>query len=344
MSTTCTETLAKAAGQGIQKELLSEVQRGLLTKPRSLAPWIFYDDRGSYLFERITTLIQYYPTRTERNILAQNADAIIAALVGEGSKPLRILELGAGMASKTGLLLEAAAQASAEVLYMPLDVSPDALDVACKYIDSRFPEVRTERIVLNYVKHPPKLEEFEGATLVLYLGSSIGNFSPEEARCILGNISNQMQPQDAFVLGMDLVKDVKTLLAAYDDDEGVTAAFNQNILRRLNRELGADFDLSQFRHRASWNEVHSRVEMHLESTIEQEVRIRDAGLRLTFAQGETIHTENSYKFGDQECAELLVQSGLTIESTWKDEREWYAVRLARASAIFSSYSLEMPAL
>lgn len=306
-----------------------------MSRPRSLAPWMFYDERGSRLFERITTLPQYYPTRTERDILARNADAMIAALLAAKSEPLRILELGAGVASKTGLLLEAAVRAGAEVLYMPVDVSSDALNVACESIESTWPEVRAEPIILNYVTHPPKLEAFDGTTLVLYLGSSIGNFSLEEARAILQNLSHQMQPQDAFLLGTDLVKDVKKLLSAYDDDEGVTAAFNLNVLRRLNRELDADFDLDLFRHRALWNQAESRIEMHLESTCEQNVRIEAAGLHLNFVQGETIHTENSRKFTERIIAELLEDSNLMIEASWKDERDWYTVTLARASTVVS---------
>ncbi len=279
-------------------------------------------------FERITTLPQYYPSRTERGILTRHADAIIAAVLAATSQQLRILELGAGSASKTSILLEAAVRAQADVVYMPVDISSDALSVACQSIESTLPKVYTEPIILNYVMHPLKLEPFDGTTLVLYLGSSIGNFSPEEAREILRNLGHQMQAGDAFLLGTDMVKNISTLVAAYDD-EGVTAAFNQNILRRLNRELHADFDLDSFQHRALWNPAESRIEMHLESIRDQDVYIAAAGLELNFVKNETIHTENSYKFTDETVTALLEESGLQIESTWKDELDWYAVTLSR---------------
>jgi L-histidine N-alpha-methyltransferase len=312
-----------------REALIHEVQRGLAKRPRSLAPWMFYDDRGSRLFNRITSLPEYYPTRTERAILACNADAVIAAVLAGTSQPLRIVELGAGTASKTGILLKAAVRVQSDVFYMPLDVSPDALEVACQSIECSYPDVRVEPRVVDYTTHPPQLEPFHGATLMLYLGSSIGNFSPDEARTILRNGSSQMRTKDAFLLGADLVKDESTLVAAYDDRAGITAAFNVNILHRLNRELDADFDPASFRHRARWNAVESRIEMHLESTREQDVSIAAAQLELYFARGERIHTENSYKFTDESVRTIMRDSGFEISETWKDEHDHYAVVLAR---------------
>ena len=165
------------------------------------------------------------------------------------------MELGAGTASKTTILLDAAARLQSEVLYAPVDVSSDALDVACETIATSLPEVCVSPIVANYVTHPPQLESFNGTTLGLYIGSSIGNFTPEEARTILRNLRGQLQSGDALLLGVDMVKDEPTLVAAYDDRDGVTAEFNLNMLHRLNRELDADFDLARFRHRALWNPV-----------------------------------------------------------------------------------------
>ena len=279
--------------------LIREVQRGLLGRPRSLAPWMFYDARGSRIFERITQLPEYYPTRTERDILAKFCDAIIATACPDKSEAVRLVELGAGTASKTAILLGAAARLQSDVLYTPVDVSSDALDVACETIATSLPEVCVSPIVANYVTHPPQLESFNGTTLGLYVGSSIGNFTPKEARTILRNLSGQLRAGDALLLGVDMVKDERTLVAAYDDRDGVTAEFNLNMLHRLNRELGADFDLARFRHRALWNRVQSRIEMHLESTCDQHVRIAAAGLDVHFAKGERIHTENSYKFTDR---------------------------------------------
>ena len=181
----------------------------------------------------------------------------------------------------------------------------------------------------NYVTHPLQLESFEGTTLAIYLGSSIGNFSPEEARAILQNLSSQLESGDALLLGTDIVKDESILLAAYDDRDGITAEFNLNILHRLNRELGADFDPANFQHRALWNCVASRIEMHLESTHDQPVRIAAADADLHFAKGETIHTENSYKFTDDTIRSLLGDAGFEVEQTWTDPHGWYAVTLAR---------------
>jgi L-histidine N-alpha-methyltransferase len=311
-----------------REALTREVRRGLIARPRSLSPWMFYDAEGSRLFERITTLPDYYPTRTERAILAGYADAIIAAAHGDRSSSLRLVELGAGTASKTCILLEAALRVSDDVSYVPVDVCPDALELACQNIACALPEVRMQPIVRNYVTHPLQLEPFDGTTLALYIGTSIGNFSPEEARLILRNLCSQLHTGDALLLGTDMVKDERTLLAAYDDREGITAAFNLNILHRLNRELGANFDAACFRHRAIWNSLESRIEMHLESTQEQHVNIEHVDLDLYFVPRETIHTENSYKFTDQGILSLLEEAGFEIRGAWKDGRDWYTLTLA----------------
>jgi L-histidine Nalpha-methyltransferase len=311
-----------------REELIRDVQTGLQSRPRSLKPWMFYDALGSQLFEQITTLPEYYPTRTERSLLESHADSIVASACA-GSQPLRILELGAGTGSKTCLLLAAAARRRIGVVYMPLDISADALEIACGNVECTFPGVLIEPVVVDYVNTPPQLEEFDGCTVALHLGSSIGNFLPEESRTILRNLGSQLRGGDALVLGTDLVKDESTLVAAYDDNEGITAAFNLNILRRLNKELGADFDPLGFRHCVRWNPLESRIEMYLESARDQDVQIAAAELELDFRSGETIHTENSYKFTSETLGALLTDSGLEIETAWKDERDWYALTLSR---------------
>lgn len=311
--------------------LIREVQRGLVRRPRSLAPWMFYDAYGSRLFEQITTLPEYYPTRTERNIFANFAEGIVTAARAGRPESLRLVELGAGSASKTGILLDAIVRMQGEVLYMPVDISSESLDVACEGIASSLPQVRVEPLVANYVTFPLQLEPRNGTTLAMYIGSSIGNFSPEEARTILRNLSSQLRAGDALLLGTDMVKDESTLVAAYDDRDGVTAAFNLNILHRLNRELGANFDSANFRHRALWNRVESRIEMHLAITRDHQVCIASEYLNLHFAKGETIHTENSYKFTQQAIRILLEEAGFDVERTWMDDRGWYAVTLARIS-------------
>ncbi len=311
-----------------RQALNCEVRRGLIARPRSLAPWMFYDAEGSRLFECITNLPEYYPTRTERAILSKYADAIVTAAHRDRSLPLRLVELGAGTASKTCILLEAALRISDDVVYVPVDICPDALELACQNVACALPEVRMEPIVRNYVSHPLQLEPFDGTTLALYIGTSIGNFSCEEARLILRNLGAQLQAGDALLLGTDMVKDEPTLVAAYDDSDGITAAFNLNMLHRLNRELGANFDTARFRHRALWNSTESRIEMHLESTQEQVVAIEDAKLDVHFMRGETIHTENSHKFTDRGIRTLLGEAGFEIEAAWKDSRRWYTLTLA----------------
>jgi dimethylhistidine N-methyltransferase len=308
--------------------LIREVENGLASSPRSLAPWMFYDAWGSCLFERITTLAEYYPSRIEREILARFAEEIVGRAQAEPSQTLRIFELGAGTAAKTGILLEAAKRRHGRVTYVPYDVSPDALAQACTSIESILPSVHLQPIVGNYVTHPPQLARANGTTLALYIGSSIGNFSPEAARTILCNLRSQMSSGDALLLGTDMVKEEEIMLAAYDDREGVTADFNLNVLRRLNRELRADFDFTGFRHQVRWNHAESRIEMHLESLCEQDVRIPAAKLDVHFAEGETIHTENSYKFTQDSIRALLDDTGFKIEQTWKDPRDWYALTLA----------------
>ena len=312
-----------------REELICEVQRGLLGRPRSLAPWMFYDAHGSYLFERITQLPEYYPTRVERNILTSFADSIIVAASADKSHRVRLLELGSGTASKTDVLLHAIVRMQGGVHYIPVDVSPDALDIARERIASQLLEACVEPIVANYVTHSPQIESFSGTTLAIYIGSSIGNFSPGEARTILRNLNSQLRAGDALLLGTDMVKDESALVGAYDDRDGVTAAFNLNLLHRLNRELGANFDPEGFRHRAVWNSVESRVEMYLESTREQFVRIAAASLDLHFVKSETIHTENSYKFTCETIRSLLEDADFDVEQSWTDDRRWYAVTLAR---------------
>ena len=311
-----------------RQALIDAVWRGLCLRPRSLAPWMFYDAEGSRLFECITALPEYYPTRTERNILARYAEAIVTADGSDYTRPLRLLELGAGTASKTGILLEAATRLRNEVVYLPIDVSRDALDAACDNIGYLLPDVQLQPMVANYVTHPPKLERFRGSTLAMYIGSSIGNFSPEEARSILRNLRSELRAGDALLLGTDMVKDEATLVRAYDDRAGVTAAFNLNVLHRLNRELGANFAIGCFRHSARWNRAESRIEMHLESTCPQCVDIPAAQTRVQFAAFETIHTENSYKFTRRTLSALLDDAGFAIEQIWTDPRQWYALTLA----------------
>jgi len=301
--------------------------RGLTAEPRMLPPWLFYDAAGSSLFERITLLPEYYVTRTERELFASYADAIIAAAAGQDT--LHIAELGAGTASKTGLLLAAAVRAQGSVVYHPVDVSASALQHA-KLLELELPGVIVQPQVADYTTQPIAFDATAARRLVLYIGSSIGNFTPEDAVRVLCTVREQLRPGDTLLLGTDMVKDEKTLVAAYDDASGITAEFNRNILRHLNREIGADFDVDRFSHYAVWNEAESRMEMYLISDIAQSVSIPTLGCDLDFAPGDTIHTENSYKFTQKSITWLLKQSGFAIKQQWMDEKEWFAVNLAVA--------------
>ncbi len=310
----------------------SEVYRGLTSSPKTLSPWLFYDSAGSALFEEITELPEYYPTRTERSILAGHAEEIVAAAAGD--RRLTMLELGAGTATKTGLLLKAAVERQGAITYYAIDVSHTALAEAKTRLESELPGVRVEPIVADYTDgfEQIRLSNAGGFArrLVLYIGSSIGNFSPEQALDLLRQVRAQLGSGDGLLLGVDMVKDERLLLAAYNDSAGVTADFNKNVLTRINRELGANFDLNLFSHKAIWSPCHSRVEMHLESLVAQRVSIAELGLDLCFARGETIHTENSYKFTRQRAAAMLAQAGFKIRGRWTNPRQWFSVYLAGA--------------
>jgi L-histidine N-alpha-methyltransferase len=311
----------------------AEALRGLRATQKTLSPWLFYDETGSRLFDAITELPEYYLTRTERGIFTAHA-AEIRALLGPH---VTVAELGAGSAGKTGILLREFAGAREDphdaLLYQPIDISSTALDDAAASIAKQIPGVTVAPQVANYITERYNIARPDGArVLALYIGSSIGNFSPEEAIGILRNLRAHLEPGDVLLLGVDLApgkqKSVATLVSAYDDAAGITEAFNKNVLIRLNRELGANFNVDCFAHRARWNAAASRMEMHLESLVAQTVTID--GLQIAFRAGETIHTESSYKFTATRLRELLAASGFALERILHDERERFAVVLGRA--------------
>jgi L-histidine Nalpha-methyltransferase len=324
------------------------VREGLLRTPKQLPPWLFYDAAGSLLFEQITELPEYYLTRMERDLLAAHGGEMIAA-AADGER-LRLVELGAGSADKTRALLAAALAHQGTVEYLPVDVSETALEIACNRIESELPGVLTAAVVADYTMDWAIPDEDgkggAGRQLLLWIGSSIGNFEPAAAVEVLRRIHRTMRPGDALLLGADLApvegaevpascKCVEELVAAYDDADGVTAAFNRNLLVRLNRELGAEFDPEDFVHRAVWNRAESRMEMHLESRIAQRVWIEALGLEIQFAAGERLHTENSYKYTAQHIAGLMALAGFPVEQHWLagagegHEGAWFAVLLGR---------------
>lgn len=306
----------------------SEVRDGLAARPKHLSPWLFYDARGSELFEQITELPEYYVTRTERAILAAHAHEIVQQAAGQDR--LAVIELGAGTASKTGLILEAAAAHQATVDYYPIDVSESALVEARRHLELELPAVRVHPRVGDYTDGLGRIDAPGMRKLVLYIGSSIGNFEPEDATALQTAVRGELAPGDFLLLGADQVKSESVLLAAYDDAQGVTAAFNKNVLRRINDELQATFHLDDFDHEARWNPEKARIEMHLRSRRTHTVRIPGLDLAVSFAEGETIHTENSYKFTDARILAMLKAAGFVLRREWKDEQGWFAVYLAQA--------------
>ena len=305
-----------------------EVYTGLTAMPKRLSPWLFYDERGSALFERITELPEYYLTRTERGIFQAHAVEILHE--ASGGHQLAVLELGAGTASKTGLLLQAATAQQGTVDYYAIDVSASALAEARQHLEREISGVRVHTRTADYTEGLGQVDTPGMRKLVLYIGSSIGNFEPADALELLASVRRELAPGDRLLLGADQAKAESILLAAYNDAEEVTAAFNSNVLARINRELGGDFVLERFKHEARWNPAQSRIEMHLRSTGRQSVEIAQLDLLLHFAADETIHTENSYKFSDAGVIELLRQAGFRLQREWKDGAGWFAVYLAEA--------------
>jgi L-histidine Nalpha-methyltransferase len=318
-----------------------EARSGLTAAPKTLSPWLFYDEAGSHLFEEITELPEYYLTRTERSIFAEHAEEILRESArGQGpAGKLTLIELGAGTATKTGILLAAAVRQQGSVVYQPVDVSETALAEASENILANIPGVSVRCQVADYTREALPLNRLKNTrTLALYIGSSIGNFTPEGAREVLKNLRAQLLPGDMLLLGTDLApgenKTEAMLLAAYDDAAGTTAAFNLNVLTRLNRDLRTDFDTESFRHKVLWNGAESRIEMHLESLLRQRISMpaNSAGPQLSvdFARGETIHTENSYKFTTAAVTELLASAGFKATRSWQDAEHRFAVTLATA--------------
>lgn len=306
-----TETLAEA------------VRNGLETRPRTLPFTYFYDEVGSQLFDQICELPEYYLTRTEDAILRAHASAMVA---GWSHEPAMI-ELGSGSASKTRRLIAAALGRYGRLHYVPIDVSPAPLIASAQILVRRFSALRVTGYVANYRDALATLpDRIPGPRLWVFLGSSLGNYATEEASELLTQVAAAMGEDDRLLLGTDLAKAAATLEAAYDDAAGVTARFNLNLLARINRELGADFNLDQFQHRAVYRPELGRVEMHLVSRIAQTVRIPGAALAVDFAAGEAIHTENSHKYTPEALTELAHRSGFAEEAVWTDPQGLFRVQ------------------
>ncbi len=303
-------------------QMALDVRAGLTAPEKTLPPKYFYDAHGSRLFDEITRLPEYYPTRTERAILAAHVTDVARA---SGAQTL--VELGSGTSEKTRLLLDALREAGTLTRFVPFDVDPAILAEAGTAVAREHPGLEVEPVVGDFERHLAELPRHPHR-LVAFLGSTIGNLDPEQRARFLRDLRSTMGEGDTLLLGTDLVKDTARLVAAYDDAQGVTAAFNKNVLTVVDRELGADFDLDAFEHRALWVPEHERIEMRLESTRDQVVRIERLDLEVPFAAGEQLRTEISSKFRRATVTAELAAAGLELVEWWTDPAEDFALSLA----------------
>jgi len=311
--------------------LRGEILEGLSGTPPSLPPKLFYDDVGARLFEEITTVPEYYPTRTELGILREHLPDMARRLGPE----VVVVEFGSGSGRKTELLLDALEHPAA---YIPVDIAREQLEAVAARMDRDFPALRVLPLAADYTRpfHLPDPGPGSGPPLLFFPGSTVGNFEPPDAEAFLRQARESMGPGARLLIGVDLVKPRAVLEPAYDDARGVTAAFNRNALVNLNRLLGTDFDPGAFQHRAIWNEESSRIEMHLVALEDQEVDLPageggGGATRFAFRRGEFIVTEHSYKYTLAGIEALMTGSGWQAVESWTDPEQWFAVTLAVAS-------------
>lgn len=303
--------------------MVRDVREGLTKLPKQLSPKYFYDERGSELFEEITQLPEYYLTRAERLLLEQRISEIVAAV-----RPCSLVELGAGSATKTRLILDEMRASGCAECYVPIDVSQDFLEATAVQLQADYPDIRTTPVISD-ITEPFALPTLASPTLVVFLGSTIGNFPREPAIRLLSHVARGMGPSDQFLLGADLRKDPEIINRAYNDSKGVTAAFNLNVLERLNRELGANFPVSDYAHKAFYSSEHHRVEMHLIARNAHKVVIPEIG-EIRFQKGESIRTELSYKYDQSAVQDILEAAGLVMEKWMPADDGSFALALARA--------------
>ncbi len=302
--------------------LRDDVRSGLGSTPKALAPKYFYDARGSELFEDITRLPEYYPTRAERSILEARSSEI-----ADLTRARSLVELGSGSSEKTHVLLRALSRLGTLERYVPVDVSVDAIQGALPGLVEAYPGLEVHGVVADFERHLHLLP-VGGPRLVVFLGGTIGNFEQVQRADFLRAVGDTMAPGDALLIGTDLVKDPSRLVAAYDDAAGVTADFNLNVLRVMNSSLGADFEVGAFEHVAVWDEVQEWIEMRLRSTRDQRVRLAGLDLEIDFAAGEEMRTEISAKFRREGIRDELEKAGLSPAGFWTDEAGDYALSLA----------------
>jgi L-histidine Nalpha-methyltransferase len=311
---------------GVLAGLAEDVREGLSCPFKELPPKYFYDERGSRLYEQITELPEYYPTRAEREILDRHAEEIISA-----AEASILIELGSGSAAKTRRLLDAMRDADSLDAYVPVDISEEITRRTAVELVDEYPQLKVHGVICDYETHLERVPREEGA-LVAFLGGTIGNFRPGPRRSFLARIATLMYPGDRFLLGTDLVKDRARLEAAYNDSAGVTAEFNKNVLHVLNRELDADFDPDGFEHVAFWDADNAWIDIRLRSLAEQFVDIRGLDMRVHFARNEEMRTEISTKFTRPRLERTYADVGLELVEWWPDPDEIYALSLARPAA------------
>ncbi len=304
-------------------DIVEDVRVGLLSAPRSLPPKYFYDERGSRLFEQICDTPEYYPTRIEEKLLSNYSIEIITQV-----KPDEIMELGSGNAQKTRCLFDACEQTEHICTYAPLDVCEPMLENISEQLQSDYDWLDVNPLLGDYHAGLQHLPEIRGTRLYVFLGGTIGNFYPEQARDFIKEIKAVMQPGDYLLLGADRVKENHLLDAAYNDVQGITAEFNLNLLHVLNRELKADFNPEYFEHRAEFNSEHNRIEMHLLCTQDHIVRLQKLDEEIIFQQGDSILTEVSHKFTADGLEELLEESGLNICKHYEPDNQYFSLILA----------------
>jgi len=311
-------------------DFATDIKRGLSSDPKYLFPKYLYDELGSRLFEAICEVDEYYLTRAEDEILTTHAEEIVASIPDCD----RLIELGSGSAEKTRKIIEALIGQRGELVFVPVDISASALAESSHSLLDSYPELRIDAYAADYFQALDALQlSDEKPVLVLFLGSNIGNFEPAEALNFMRTIRRVLRPGDALLLGADLKKDRAVLEAAYDDSLGVTRSFIVNELERINRELGANFDLWAFGLRSVYNEALGRIEVNLESLRPQTVEVRGLELTVDFKAGERIHVENAYKFDLDDLRRLGNQSGFDLERTWLDKKERFSSNLFRVGEI-----------
>jgi L-histidine Nalpha-methyltransferase len=316
----------------LHSRLREDVALGLQQPQKAIPPKYFYDHYGSQLFEQICQQPEYYLTRTEATILKGHATDILDT-VGECS----VVELGSGSAVKTRLLLDESTRRGYQLHYVPIDISESMLRETAHTLSLEYPQIAVDGLVTDYTHGLAALPQAL-RRLVLFLGSNLGNFTLDEQRRLFRQVAAALQPNDYFLLGLDLRKPIDVVEAAYNDAAGVTAAFNLNLLRRVNRELRADFNLSAFSHLAFYHRQEHQIEMHLRSEHEQQVNLSDIELQVAFRTGETIHTEISRKFDLVEISAQLAQHGFQRSESWTDARGWFAVSVFRFTGEIAAQS------